>query len=364
MRQLDLRRLGQLILLSVLALASSPSKDRPLQITTVPPASPGGPDKMDRIAGVVNTDCENCAVVLFALGDVWYVQPGTASPYTTFDANGKWSTDTHLGTEYAALLVRRSYKPPARTITLPTVQGDVLALVRVRGRQPSAPRQAATVPQESKVLRFSGRDWVVKTSHQPVGPGPNVFSSRNAWVDSKGKLHLKISNEGGQWTCAEVVCRRKGLGYGLYRFKVGDTSAFPPDVVLGLFTWDSEASEQHNREIDIELSRWNDPDNANGQFVVQPYTKSENIDRFAIPRGATEHQFLWAPGVLSFQSMQITGASARKIHEHTFRSGVPVPGNEQIRLNLWLADGQPPQSRADVEVTIDTFEFQPRTASK
>lgn len=363
MTHLNLPRLGRLILLSALALTSLASNGQPIRITTVPPAAQGGPDKMDRIAGVVNTDCNNCAVVLFALGDVWYVQPWTASPYTRFDADGKWNTDTHLGTEYAALLVRRSYKPPARTITLPEVKGDVLALVRVRGRQRSAPRQGATGPQESRVFRFSGHDWVVKSSHRPVGPGPNVFSSRNAWVDSKGKLHLKISNEGGRWTCAEVVCQRKGLGYGLYRFKVGDTSAFPPNVVLGLFTWDNEASEQNNREIDIELSRWNDPGNANGQFVVQPYTTPENIDRFAVPPGATEHQFLWAPGALSFQSM-LTGLSVRKIHEHTFLRGVPLPGNEQIRINLWLTGGQPPQGSADVEVTIDSFEFQPRTASK
>jgi len=62
--------------------------------------------------------------------------------------------------------------------------------------------------------------------------------------------------------------------------------------------------------------------------------------------------------------MDLSGPSARKIHEHTFRSGVPVPGNEQVRLNLWLAGGQSPKGGSELEVTIDAFEFEPRTGSK
>lgn len=134
--------------------------------------------------------------------------------------------------------------------------------------------------------------------------------------------------------------------------------------MLGLFTWDTEASDHYYREIDIELSQWNDPGNANCQFVVQPYTKPENIDRFDSPKGATEHEFVWDPGVLSFQSIDLSGPSTRKIHEHTFRSGVPVPGNEQVRLNLWLAGGQLPKGGSEVEIMIDAFEFEPRTGSK
>ena len=361
MTHLNLSRLGQSILFASLMLASLASKGQPIQITTVPPSSEGGPGRMDRIAGVVNAKCEDCSIVIFALGDVWYVQPWANAPFTSFSASdGKWSTDTHLGSEYAALLVRRTYKPPSRTATLPAVAGDVIALIRVRGRQTSALPQSSAPFQDANTLRFSGRNWVVKTSQEPVGPGPNVFSSRNAWVDEDGRLHLKISNQGGRWTCAEVICQRKHLGYGLYKFTVADTSTLPPNAVLGLFTWDPKAGERHNREMDIEVSRWNDPGNANGQYVIQPFSRPENISRYSIPRGAATHQFIWSRGVVSFQSAHLQGSSARKIHEHTFRAGVPVPGGEQIRINFYLAGGLPQTKGADLEVVVDKFEFHPQ----
>jgi hypothetical protein len=42
-----------------------------------------------------------------------------------------------------------------------------------------------------------------------VGPGPNSFSddTPNVWVDSLGRLHMKIDKKKGKWRCAEVICR-------------------------------------------------------------------------------------------------------------------------------------------------------------
>lgn len=115
--------------------AGGQGNERPaIAITTVPPADAGGPDKMARIAGTVAGPSCDCQVVLFALGDVWYVQPWAAAPVTPIDRNRRWENDTHLGREYAALLVRRAYKPPTTTRTLPAVSGDVLAIARVPGK--------------------------------------------------------------------------------------------------------------------------------------------------------------------------------------------------------------------------------------
>lgn len=30
-----------------------------------------------------------------------------------------------------------------------------------------------------KIIHFSGRDWTVKSSEEPVGPGPSFFSDSN-----------------------------------------------------------------------------------------------------------------------------------------------------------------------------------------
>jgi hypothetical protein len=46
-------------------------------------------------------------------GGTWYVQLTVAAPLTDIDNSGKWETDTHLGSGYAALLVKQSFKPAA-----------------------------------------------------------------------------------------------------------------------------------------------------------------------------------------------------------------------------------------------------------
>jgi hypothetical protein len=83
-----------------------------------------------RVSGINLKECKDCAVVIFSRTDKWYVQPTVASPYTMISEDLSWETDIHLGYEYAALLVKPSYRPPPTTAALPKVGGDVLALTR------------------------------------------------------------------------------------------------------------------------------------------------------------------------------------------------------------------------------------------
>jgi len=320
-----------------------------IAIVELPPWDPGGPDKLGRIAGTSAGACADCAVVLFSKGDTWYVQPFEAAPYTEIGPDGRWAAGIHLGTGYAALLVRRSYRPPSRLTALPPVGGDVLA---VAAEQASG--GAAAMERSGKTLLFAGFSWSVKTSSGPVGPGPNVFAGENAWVDAAGMLHLKIARQRGQWTCAEVV-NEKSLGYGRYTFTV-DAPELPPEAVLGLFTWDEATTPYHNREIDIEVSRWRDPKNKNGQFVIQPYTEPANIVRFEIPPGPAIHTFLWKPGRVSCRSAR---AGSKTIYQHTFTAGIPPAGGEHARINLWLAGAEAPSGGEPAEVVIRAFAFKP-----
>ena len=66
---------------------------------------------------------------------VWYVQPYAATPYTTIRSDGAWSNQTHLGTEYAALLVSPDFKPPASSPDLPEQAEGVVAHIDVQGRR-------------------------------------------------------------------------------------------------------------------------------------------------------------------------------------------------------------------------------------
>ncbi|MGA9996377.1 MAG: hypothetical protein WBP93_13245 [Pyrinomonadaceae bacterium] len=119
-------------------LSSPPvnNKAKPsIQITGVPHKGPGGPDDMDEISGtVIGVKFSEYTVVIYAHSDTWYVEPYIASPYTSIGSDGKWKNDTHLGTEYAALLVKPPYKPLSPIRTLPTVGGPVLAIAKVDGK--------------------------------------------------------------------------------------------------------------------------------------------------------------------------------------------------------------------------------------
>lgn len=102
-----------------------------IQITEVPPRG-AGPDRLERIAGTVRgVNIKECKVIVFARTDTWYVQPYIEASDTEIKNSNTWQTDTHLGSEYAALLVSNSYKPPSTTGRLPEVGGPILAIVVV-----------------------------------------------------------------------------------------------------------------------------------------------------------------------------------------------------------------------------------------
>lgn len=211
-----------------------------------------------------------------------------------------------------------------------------------------------------RTLSFSGHEWLVKGSDRLVGPGPNWFSDDEpfVWVDETGQLHLRIGRDGSAWQCAEVVSRQS-FGYGEYVFHLaGGADEINENAVLGLFTWDTEP-EFNNREIDIEVSRWGDPQNSNGQYVVQPYAAPGKMHRFplALSGMGSSHRFEWRPGAIAFSSRSESGSMlARWRYEGP---DVPPQGQENVRLNLWLFRGTPPSDGREVEVVVTGFEFRP-----
>lgn len=210
-----------------------------------------------------------------------------------------------------------------------------------------------------RVVRFAGFDWEVKTSgRRQVGPGPNFFSDapESVWVDDAGRLHLRIRRAGNRWYAAEVICRAS-LGHGRYRFVLdSDVDAFAPSVVLGLFTWSDDATDNH-REIDVEVARWgNAADPTNAQFVVQPYDDPDNLVRFAVPAGPTTHAFTWMPDAVAFEAT----AGGAPVADWVYTGpDVPSEGDENPRINLWLFRGAAPADGQPVEVIVRDFVFEP-----
>lgn len=211
-------------------------------------------------------------------------------------------------------------------------------------------------------IAFSGYQWLVKSSGdgEKEGPGPNWFSDseENVWVDREGRLHLRITARGGRWWCAEVVSERS-FGHGRYCFALeGGVEGINEHVVLGLFTWDMSPEHCH-REIDIEISRWGEVENDAGQFVVQPYEREGNLHRFPVPLGgrASLHTWDWRPDRVEFSLRALPAGEL--IEEWTYRGpDNPPPGNEKVRINLWLVRGRPPSDGKEVEVVVRSFRFE------
>lgn len=106
-----------------------------IKITEVP-SKGAGSEPIESIAGTVGgVTVTECKVVVFAHTNTWYVQPWIDSYDTAIKNDRTWRTDTHLGSEYAALLVKSSYKAPATTGKLPDIGGLVLAIARVEARK-------------------------------------------------------------------------------------------------------------------------------------------------------------------------------------------------------------------------------------
>ena len=200
-----------------------------IEFSVIPPAAEGGPDTVAPIAGRVTGARAGQRIVLFAKAGVWWVQPTIDAPFTVIQPDSTWSTSTHLGTDYAALLVEAGYRPPPKLEALPPEGRDVVAVKVIPGE-----KSAQAGP---RTIQFSGYEWQVRNVRSERGGRVNAYSNANAWTDANGFLHLRIAQNAGEWSCAEVKLTRS-LGYGTYLFVVRDVSQLEPAAVLSMFTWD------------------------------------------------------------------------------------------------------------------------------
>ena len=322
-----------------------------VEFTRVPPAVQGGSDKLDIIEGRVTGGSSGERLVLYARSGKWWIQPINSEPFTVIHRDSTWTNSTHLGTEYAAVLVEAGFHPPTMLTEIPGSGGGVVAVATVPGSKPPS--------QVSKTLQFSGYEWRIRNAPSSRGGGNN-YDSGNAWTDSSGALHLRITKDGNNWTSAEVALTRS-LGYGTYSFTVRDTSHLEPAAVFGIFTWDYARASQNNGEMDIEISRWGDRTIKNAQYVVQPFYVAENSSRFVLPSGELTHSFDWEPGRVTFKSYRGAHGTGRTLPlaEHVFTSGVPAHGAESVRMNLYVFRTAREVLHNEAEVVVEKFEYLP-----
>jgi len=236
-------------------------------------------------------------------------------------------------------------------------------------------------------LHFAHRDWWIKSSPEFQGPGSNVFSYRNVWVDWQGHLHLKVKEKDNRWTCAEVYTK-DSLGYGRYEMEVeGPLGDLDPYLVFGFFTWDPHTFEdQANSEIDIEFSRWGFPLAPRVlHYSVHPVSLQKLfLERFQSSNsnpqnwnGRSRHIMEWRDTSITFYSYRINHGDEELLESfhYSFKNPprkkgiegqfseaitVPKPGeSNQARFNLWIlgAKGAPLKER-ETEIVIRDFRYQ------
>jgi len=223
----------------------------------------------------------------------------------------------------------------------------------------------------SKTIKFSGYDWEIRPSVENGGPGPNRWKEINVSVDNSGCLHLKLTERGGNWYCAEVYTQ-KALGCGLYEFQIiGRIDRFDPNVVFGLFNYPQpEVGKDGTNEIDIEFARWGVPSAVVGNYTVWPARTAlrQITHSVAMSLGdedRTTHSFAWSPTSVMFRSV----AGHLVDHSKELASWLyqPRDPNDRIsqkpmpvHINLWCFQGHAPRNGQQVELVVRSFKFTAR----
>ena len=294
------------------------------------------------------------AVLIMIEGVGWFSKPACDSLVVPLAPDGTWATNiTTGGVDQTAVRIVAYLLPSSVTPTCLESAGGLPENLE------SNAKARAFVTRYERAISFSGYDWWLKASAAPVGPSANFFSDStdNVWLDDQGRLHLRITNRNNVWYCPEVISQQTP-GYGTNTWVLDSpVDNLDPNVVLGFFTWSDNEQIPGYHELDIEFSRWGDAsDTNNAQYIVQPLIPSGVMQRFQIPSGIqpSSHVLQWQPSQIFFQS-----AGDTIINQWSYTGTVPVPGDQNVRMNLWLMGGNPPTNGQEVEVIIRSYQFTP-----
>lgn len=227
---------------------------------------------------------------------------------------------------------------------------------------------ALTSAVEAKRLRFAGYDFKVKEG-KGLGPGPNDWAASQAFVDGKGRLHLRFSKKKGRWLAGEIQSVSR-LGFGTYEIEFeGDIHGQDKNVVFGFFNYPpADVGPDATHEIDIEFARWGRSSYKPLNYTVWPARPglgtAHKLFGFRTGYGRSIHRFTWKADSVVYESREIRedGSMGRETYwaftpkNHADRiSSSPMP----IHFNLWGFQGRPPSDDKPVEVIVRRFRFTP-----
>jgi len=266
-------------------------------------------------------------------------------------ADSRWSNSTHLGTEYAALLVQPGYHPPSKILALPGV-GDGIVLVSTVQGSPAP-------PELSRTVHFSGYDWSVRSTASERG-GASIRILQITCASTPMVLY----------TCALPGRKTGGPAPRLLSLEVSATAftasrCKTPLLYRPLLHWICLPGTIPDRTQTTANSSWKshagDPHSKDAQFVVQTYYVPANVDRFLATPATLTHSFRWQPGKVSFRTVQDSKDKKEGplVADHEFTSGVPSPGEEFVHMAFYIFGNAPDPVGHESEVVVDKFEYLP-----
>jgi hypothetical protein len=212
-------------------------------------------------------------------------------------------------------------------LTIPrSVQGN--RIFETHDQRPNK-AQNTVAASHQRIIEFAGRQWLVK-SGCGLGPGPNCWSDteESVWVEG-GQLHLKLRKVNGVWYAAEVSTTACSTQFGMHRFfTIGRPDLYDQNVIAAMFLYKDDQTE-----VDIEFGKFGDPNAAyNVQYVVQPWDKPGNRERFSVKLNGTftTHYINWQPSSTQFKSIHghyQESPPGHLIHEWLY-TGTDIPAKE------------------------------------
>ncbi|MBL0371754.1 glycoside hydrolase family 16 protein [Rhizobium sp. KVB221] len=221
---------------------------------------------------------------------------------------------------------------------------------------------------DAKRLRFAGYDFKIKEG-RGLGPGPNDWARSQAFVDKRGRLHLKFSEKNGRWYAGEIQSISK-LGFGTYEMEFeGDIGGQDKNVVFGFFNYpSSDVGPDATNEIDIEFARWGNNSYQPLNYTVWPAVAglSNAHKTFEFRRGVRRslHRFTWSREQVVYSSVELKANGSPG--SESYWAFKPADFQDRIAsspmsiyFNLWGFRGQKPSDGKPVEVIVNSFKFTP-----
>ena len=214
------------------------------------------------------------------------------------------------------------------------------------------------------VFQAFGYKWVARdSSWKAGGPQPNrKWSAKNVVVHSPNNVELKITKDRSGEPVASEMVSVDSMGYGTYEFAFeGNFGNFDNSAVFGLFTFNwLDNKHPGYQEIDaIEISYWGTP-KLTGKATYYPHeehpvTNPDYLWPKDLKKGIV--RLKWSAGRIEWT--YLNGVTKKVVYTTSKTQNVPVPGQQQMHINLWNYSGGNWKHAKEESVRITAFKYTP-----